>query len=202
MNRYAPIPVAPPRRQKPMLRRTAVLVVLGALVWFSSFALGPSASAQEPEGTSGVDSSSIDGSPSTAVDALGDDGLPTGGPGSSSADDSTVDGSATDDSAIVENPLRDQDDEEPGTSTDQERKVWAVIGGLLLVALALTIITVRYWRQTKPSQAPPPSLNEARGRRTGRRQSGGRRAGGRRARQADQPSPVDDLGTDIFVDET
>jgi pyruvate/2-oxoglutarate dehydrogenase complex dihydrolipoamide acyltransferase (E2) component len=49
----------------------------------------------------------------------------------------------------------------PATSTttssrvaDENRKIWLVVGGLILVALALAALTVRYWRQTKPSLLP------------------------------------------------
>lgn len=36
----------------------------------------------------------------------------------------------------------------------ESRKVLAVIGGLVIVALALALLTVRYWRQTKPVAGP------------------------------------------------
>ena len=95
--------------------------------------------------------------------------------------DATVDDSV--DGSIVENPLGSADDEDRGSSASEDRKIWAVIGGLVLVALALTAITVRYWRQTRP--APKPA-------KTG--------SGGRRARSAEEPDAFDDLGSDLFVD--
>jgi len=95
--------------------------------------------------------------------------------------DDSVDGSG--DGSIVENPLGSADDEDRGSSASEDRKIWAVIGGLVLVALALTAITVRYWRQTRP--APKPA-------KTG--------SGGRRARSAEEPDAFDDLGSDLFVD--
>lgn len=36
---------------------------------------------------------------------------------------------------------------------DENRKIWAVVGGLVLVAIALSLLTIRYWRKTKP--VPP-----------------------------------------------
>lgn len=42
-------------------------------------------------------------------------------------------------------------DERPeGTATDDDAEVWMVVGGLVGVAMALTAITVVYWRRTKP----------------------------------------------------
>lgn len=35
-------------------------------------------------------------------------------------------------------------------SASEDRKIWLVVLGLLAVALALTALTVRYWRITKP----------------------------------------------------
>ncbi|MBP7631731.1 MAG: hypothetical protein KA758_14850, partial [Acidimicrobiales bacterium] len=50
--------------------------------------------------------------------------------------------------SILENPLGTEPGEEVGSSTAEDRKVWAVVAGLIVVALALTALTVRYWRQT------------------------------------------------------
>lgn len=33
---------------------------------------------------------------------------------------------------------------------DENRKIWAVVAGLVLVALALSVLTIRYWRRTRP----------------------------------------------------
>lgn len=33
---------------------------------------------------------------------------------------------------------------------DENRKIWLVVGGLVLVALALSLLTFRYWRHTRP----------------------------------------------------
>ena len=33
---------------------------------------------------------------------------------------------------------------------DENRKIWLVVGGLVLVALGITLLTVRYWRYTRP----------------------------------------------------
>ena len=41
---------------------------------------------------------------------------------------------------------------------DENRKIWLVVGGLVLVALGITLLTVRYWRYTRPV---PPSTTPA-----------------------------------------
>ena len=33
---------------------------------------------------------------------------------------------------------------------DENRKIWMVVGGLVAVAIGLTVLTVRYWNQTRP----------------------------------------------------
>ncbi len=71
-----------------------------------------------------------------------------------------------------------------GSSASDDRKIWAVVAGLVLVAVALTALTVRYWRQTRPAAAGPATGST-----------------GRRARRDDETSDVDDLGSDIFVDD-
>ncbi len=50
-----------------------------------------------------------------------------------------------------------------GTNTSrvsaENRKIWLVVGGLVVVALALTLLTIRFWRMTRPvvrSAAPGP----------------------------------------------
>lgn len=45
---------------------------------------------------------------------------------------------------------------------DENRKIWLVVGGLVVVALGLSVLTVRYWRHTKPSApAPDPAPDKA-----------------------------------------
>lgn len=46
---------------------------------------------------------------------------------------------------------------EPSTSSpsrtrvaDENRKIWLVVAGLVAVAIALTLLTIRYWRHTRP----------------------------------------------------
>lgn len=147
----------------------ALLVVIAAVASFSTIFGGPTAALGASQHALSA-SSSVDISTARQV-SLG--GTGEGSPGGS---------------AIVENPLRPQDDaSDPGPSADEARKIWAVIGGLLLVAVALTILTVRYWRHTRPVRVPSPSSKPPRG---------------RRARRAHEASPLDDLGSDVFVDET
>ncbi|CAN5576145.1 hypothetical protein BH10ACT1_BH10ACT1_37500 [soil metagenome] len=33
---------------------------------------------------------------------------------------------------------------------EEDRKIWLVVGGLVAVAIALLLLTIRYWRHTKP----------------------------------------------------
>jgi hypothetical protein len=44
------------------------------------------------------------------------------------------------------------------------RTVAIAIGGLVLVALILAVLTIRYWRKTKPVKAPKPPKASKRGR--------------------------------------
>lgn len=39
----------------------------------------------------------------------------------------------------------------------ENRRIWAVVGALVAVAIALTWLTVRYWRHTKPRPVPTPA---------------------------------------------
>lgn len=65
----------------------------------------------------------------------------------------------------------------------ENRRIWLVVGALLAVALALLILTIRYWRQTKPVVAavepvatagdePPADPERSRGRRSRRSVAG------------------------------
>lgn len=47
-----------------------------------------------------------------------------------------------------------------GGSFTEDRKIAAVVGGLVAVALALTVLTVRYWRQTRPVHQAEATLAE------------------------------------------
>ncbi|QXC61593.1 hypothetical protein KSP35_01720 [Aquihabitans sp. G128] len=55
----------------------------------------------------------------------------------------------------------------PATSSpsaaSENRKIWLVVGGLVAVALALMVLTLRYWRQTKPVpiEEPIPATSSA-----------------------------------------
>lgn len=88
--------------------------------------------------------------------------------------------STTLDDGITQSSLGEPLDD-GGSSASEDRKIWAVVAGLVLVAIALTALTVRYWRQTRPGPA------------------GSSISKGRRARTEDEPVD-DDLGSDIFVD--
>lgn len=45
-------------------------------------------------------------------------------------------------------------EERVGAAPGEERKVWAVVGGLVAVAVALSALTVRYWFHTRPEKRP------------------------------------------------
>lgn len=40
---------------------------------------------------------------------------------------------------------------EASSVSDENRRIWLVVGGLVVVALALTLLTIRYWRHTRPT---------------------------------------------------
>lgn len=63
--------------------------------------------------------------------------------------------------AVTDDPAADptaEDDESAGGSTvaEENRRIWLVVAGLVVVALALTLLTVRYWRHTRPAQSVDP----------------------------------------------
>lgn len=66
----------------------------------------------------------------------------------------TIDPSATLDSVAKESAP--SANSEPATGNDaksvaeENRRIWLVVAGLVAVAIALSLITIRYWRQTKP----------------------------------------------------
>lgn len=37
---------------------------------------------------------------------------------------------------------------------DENRRIWLVVAGLVAVAIALALVTIRYWRNTKPATVP------------------------------------------------
>ena len=81
-------------------------------------------------------------------------------------------------------PLSGSPPDDSGASASDDRKVWAVVAGLVVVALGLSLLTVRYWRHTRPVAAGP------------------RRPTGRYAREAgDEVIDVDD-GSLLFGDLT
>ena len=114
--------------------------------------------------------------------------------------------------SILENPLGTEPGEEVGSSTAEDRKVWAVVAGLIVVALALTALTVRYWRQTRPvggGRRGPRAAGSRRSRRAGRSRRSGRSGRSGRstgddpvaARTDPAPDPGGDELDDLFVDD-
>lgn len=218
MSRYDPCPVALSTSH----RRTASSIVVAFVVVLSALAASPFANPASGSSASSASSASTAGSASlasasnldpevTVEGETGGDGTgteSTDGTGTDSTDGSPGSGASSsdpdvseenDESSIVENPLTVGEDHDPASSASEDRKIWAVIGGLLLVALALTVLTVRYWRNTRPTGAKPASSRRS-GRSTARSSSGG---GGKRARSADEPAPHEELGSDdLFVDES
>lgn len=206
-DRYHPVPVSPPVPCAPLhstsgrpgarerTRPTAlVAVALATLVTVSTLAGGGGTrwGTTAVAGAAPVTVATVD--PGEAGDA--------GGAGDA--------GDAGD--SILENPLGTEPGEEVGSSTAEDRKVWAVVAGLILVALALTALTVRYWRQTRPvggGRRGPRAAGSRRSRRAGRSRRSGR--SGRSGRStgddpvADRADPAPDPGgdelDDLFVDD-
>lgn len=61
-------------------------------------------------------------------------------------------------------PTTDEDDRPTDNSEQVEkenRRIWLVVAGLVLVAVALLVLTIRYWRQTKPVGALASPTEEA-----------------------------------------
>lgn len=50
--------------------------------------------------------------------------------------------------ANPEAPLNNADE-----VAEENRRIWLVVGGLVIVAIGLLLVTIRYWRQTKPVAA-------------------------------------------------
>lgn len=50
--------------------------------------------------------------------------------------------------ADSEPPLNNADE-----IAEENRRIWLVVGGLVMVAIVLLLVTIRYWRQTKPVAA-------------------------------------------------
>jgi hypothetical protein len=136
-------------------------------------------------------------SPGTATDDDSDVSI-DGGTG-----DEAVQGSGGDEGgSIVENPLDEPevDTSDLGATEAEDRQIWAVIGGLVLVAVALAALTVRYWQVTRPAplgsaepgapadQTPRSSTRSTRSTRSGRR-----------ARSADEPAATFDTD-ELFID--
>jgi hypothetical protein len=110
------------------------------------------------------------------------------------------------DEPVVENPLGTEPGEQVGSSTAEDRRVWAVVAALVGVALALTVLTVRYWRQTRPPGTRAGGSRSTRSRRSRRRDAA---EGPAQApvvdpageRSEPRPAPVDDDLDDLFVDD-
>ena len=85
-------------------------------------------------------------------------------------------------------------EEELGSSEAENRKVWAVVAGLVAVAVALSVLTIRYWSQTRQVQT-----GVGHRRAEVRRSSGGRRERGGMVAQHDTPNR---LGTSLDQPET
>jgi hypothetical protein len=115
----------------------------------------------------------------------------------------TVDGDAPVGNPVG-NPLGTDPGEAVGSSAAEDRKVWGVVGALVAVALALTVLTVRYWRQTRPTGTPSARSR----RRPPRRRGGGDPAPAVLPAGPDavavprgRPSPTDDDLDDLFVED-
>lgn len=137
----APVAAVHPRptsaRSGPLAapRRTRVVVAVGALALAALLGTAPAAArpAQDPGATSVPIDASSTTSPAFTTTTVA--AVPAEEPVAPEADDAgTV-----------------------GTSgrrvADENRKIWGVVAGLVLVAIALSLLTIRYWRKTRP--VPP-----------------------------------------------
>lgn len=161
----APVPTAPTIGSKTGVRfaplwAAAVLALLVAVTLVGALAVeGSAAPAQDPgpaeepepfEEPESTDVPAVAEEPAPADDGPESGGVTAGEPGPDGGDRSAVDA--------------------------ENRRIWLVVGGLLAVAVALTLLTVRYWSQTRPVAVTEPVADtEADGRRERR---------GRRSRRA------------------
>ena len=51
-------------------------------------------------------------------------------------------------------PADDADDEGGFLDLDANEKVWVIVGALVAIAILMMVLTVIYWRHTKPDRAP------------------------------------------------
>lgn len=134
--RTRPLPVTPasPACGR-FLRLATVSILLVVLVTLSCFGASPASAraAQDP----GVSTTTPVDSPTTAA---------SGGPGSTEAPTSTTEPAAGGGSRRV---------------ADENRKIWVVVAGLIGVAVALSLLTFRYWRQTRPVPHAAPAAGAA-----------------------------------------
>ncbi|MEO6629132.1 MAG: hypothetical protein ABIP03_11260, partial [Aquihabitans sp.] len=151
----------PTRARVPSLDRLAVGLGLALLLTTAAI------------GLAGPSSATPTRSFSVSALSIGSDTAPASTSGSVST---TAPGSAR--------PLAGTAPDDSGASAADDRKVWAVVAGLVIVALGLSLLTIRYWRQTRPVAA------------------GSRRSPGRHVREAgDEMVDLDD-GSLLFGDLT
>ena len=128
--------VAPARRAG--RARQAMLLVVGllALVVLVVMGAGSPASARTSQDPGTSTTAGFGGDPSTTGVSV-----TTAAPATTTA------------SATTEAPASSGG---PGSKrvADENRKIWLVVGALVAVAIALTLLTVRYWRHTRPMPTP------------------------------------------------
>ena len=148
-----------------------------ALVAFAIFAADPAAarSAQDPGAATTVTAPGTPGSdptgPATTVAA--------GGPASTAA--------------TATSTTQPTNGAGSRRAADENRRIWVVVAGLIAVAVGLSLLTIRYWRQTKPvplAPVPASGADAASRERRNRRAEGGRHS--RRAVAGADHVSVDD----------
>lgn len=76
----------------------------------------------------------------------------------SPAQDPSTETTAVDDPAVE--PVTSTTAPEAGAGSrrvaDENRKIWVVVAGLVVVAVVLSLLTIRYWRQTRPVRPATP----------------------------------------------
>lgn len=139
-DRYDPVAVAAvPDLSRPMLARARSTIGLLAALGLTLLVIAASAvGSADPASARAV--RTVGGSAAFRADAITSS--------ASQASDTGADVTTTEPGTAT--PLTSSGADGTGSSASEDRKVWAVVGGLVAVALALSLLTIRYWRQTRP----------------------------------------------------
>ncbi len=147
--RPRPLPVTPAHRPA-RAGRTAVLVLL-VLVVLGLAAAGPTPASAAPAVPSAPAVTAV---PAVPVAPAQDPETTTTAPATTATTAPATEPDATEPAAADEEP-------ESGVGSrrvaDENRKIWFVVAALIAVAVALSLLTLRYWHQTRPEAASAPA---------------------------------------------